>query len=961
MIVAGIVINGVNVIDQTKSGMTLQSKIDLELDTGSIILPFTDNAVAYTPYTPVFVAIQGLVGVNSYYIESDQVVTIGTQPVKYQHTITLIEPTKILEKYIINDMTITQPLTNEFSEYTLLDVVYRIINNFPLRALGADGKIIDSVDTTLQSTLSTIKSPELTLRGMTMREALDRVLSYVNAISRLRIDYTTGEKILTADYFDTLLNLISNNSNILNISKNRSGDAYALSGDMFVENATQEYSTINYPGDRWAGVRSIDPVVTDQNLLFILPYPIYEIEQFRIYCKVNEYSDNLFNNYLGSYEREVDISDRVIEKTLWDALPEPTQILQVNGKKHKMNMLYYTRGDNKIYNIGTTFRFFGFEFTYTRVIDALLSQTIRYENANTTRIKWAAGTIFGQPNQASFMDLFFNTKYRTIINTKVRAHRDSKEDFINTQTPLNQGDNIIELENLGTNARGVINKIGNEDITITNRVSSYSSVYRPGQFTADGYIVTNTDSQIFNDYIMTTAFLTKNYNGLSKFVGVDQQVRQIPIPLQTIATKLYYEQFIIVSNTLTTPATSSQNNYLSASFVENMTRYLRTSAVWPSDSGRYKTKEEIFETVTTMSESDFSGGITFSTADGLIVNTSLSGSQIGGTSLGTVRLYNLDNDTFQQITVSGTTWNVPISLLTPKTNYRLVYRRQNATENNVNSFAMITYRYAYRTLMDKYHAVFRSLRSTGFYTPNLGMRLDVSNFNNSFKFDFGFDSNKTAGQFTDFVDLAGVPTLIRTLYNVNYTDLFGRFTKFNFSIGQTFTEPNYLFTAAAARIYPIIGLDDFTDFIVQSPEFDYTKDSSEEFNMTYQVHTVIDDANKDAIVLGRYFLSKMFAFSDFNDATFSIYASTSEYYNKNDTLKAKGTKLTGSNHYTVTASTSSHPYRIAITPNVSLTSFTSWAIANQNGELILAVNRQNPRTQVNTNVSTVYLTFTDRR
>jgi hypothetical protein len=29
--------------------------------------------------------------------------------------------------------------------------------------------------------------------------------------------------------------------------------------------------------------------------------------------------------------------------------------------------------------------------------------------------------------------------------------------------------------------------------------------------------------------------------------------------------------------------------------------------------------------------------------------------------------------------------------------------------------------------------------------------------------------------------------------------------------------------------------------------------------------------------------------------------------------------------------------------------------------LILAVNRQNPRTQVNTNVSTVYLTFTDRR
>jgi hypothetical protein len=959
--VSSIIINGVNVINQTKSGITLQSKIDLELDSGSIILPYTDNAVAYTPYTPVFVAFQGG-GLNSYYIESDQVVTIGANPVKYQHSITLIEPTKILEKYVINDMTITQPLIAEFPEYSLLDVVYRIINNFPLRALGADGKIVDSVDSTLQSTLSAIKSPELSLRGMTMREALDRVLSYVNAISRLRIDFTTGQKILTADYYDTLLNLISTN-NVLNTSKNRSGDSYAISGDMTVENATQEYSTINYPGDRWAGVRSIDPVVTDQNLLFILPYPIYEIEQFRIYCKVNEYSDDLFANYLGTYEKEVDITGFVIEKTLWDALPEPTTTLQREGKKHKMNTLYYTRGDNKIYNIGTTVRFYGFQFIYDRVIDTLLSLTVRYTNSNAIRVKWAAGTITGVGNQASFMDLLFNTKYRTIINTKVRAHRDSKEDFINTQTPLNQGDNVIELENLGTNARGTINKIGNEDITITNRVSSYSSVYRPGQFTTDGYIVTNTDSQIFNDYIMTTAFLTKNYNGLSKFVGVDQQVRQIPLPLQSITTKLYYEQFIIVSNTLTTPATSTQTNYLSASFVENMGRYLRTTAIWPSDGGRYKTKEEIFSTTTTQSDGNLNGGVTFTTADGIIVNTSLSGSLVGGTSGAVVRLYTVQDTgtSFTQWTVNGFSWIVSIPLLLPKTTYRLAIRRFADADNNANDFAQLTYRYTSKTLIDKYHGVFRSFSSTGAGTFFLGMRLDVSNFNNSFKFDFGFDSSKSAGQYTDFADLAGVPVLIRSLYNINYTDFYGRFNKFNFYIGQTTPENNYLNTAAAARIYPILALSDFSDLVVQSPEFDYTKDSLEEFNMTYQVHTVIDDANKDAIVLGRYFLSKMFAFSDFNDATFSIYASTSEYYNKNDTLKAKGTKLSGSNHYTVTTSTSSHPYRIAITPNVSLTSFTSWAIANQNGELILAVNRQNPRTQVNTNVSTVYLTFTDRR
>jgi len=154
---------------------------------------------------------------------------------------------------------------------------------------------------------------------------------------------------------------------------------------------------------------------------------------------------------------------------------------------------------------------------------------------------------------------------------------------------------------------------------------------------------------------------------------------------------------------------------------------------------------------------------------------------------------------------------------------------------------------------------------------------------------------------------------------------------------------------------------DFDNFIVSTPVFSYNKDSSEELQMTYQVSTVVNDTEKDTIVLGKFFLTKMFKYSDLNDGSFRIYASTTEYYGRNDISKAKGSKLSSTNPYTVTTQTSTHPYRVTITPSIDLSSYKSWSIANENGDLIIAVNRQNPRTLAPTNLSSIVLTFTDRR
>ena len=964
MIINFVIINGIDYTSQVKAGVSLSFRIDTELDNGSIILPYTDNPTAFTPYTTCFVSFQGG-GFYSYLIEADQVVTIGTNPVKYQHMLTLIEPTKILEKYIINNMTFTQPITEEETNppYTLLQAIQRIIDNYPLRVVNTDGKIIDSISTDLQNQLAGIKAPELTIRQTTMREAIDRLLSYVNALARIRIDFTTGARILEADFYDKLLTLVSNSSGT-NISKVRTGDSYALAGTLNLENATQLYSTVTFPGaNRFAGVRSSDPVVTDQNLLFILPYPIYEIEEFKIFCKVNEYTDNLFQTYNGTFEKQADITGFIFEKQLWDALPEPTEQRQNAGEFHKMNTLYYTRGDNKIYNIGGQIKTLGFQFLFDRTIDAILTLTVPKTNSDTIRMKWAAGTIPGVVNQASFVDLLFNARFRTIINTKVRANRDIKEDYIITDTPLNQADNLIDLELMGNNARGTINKIGNEDMIITKRVNSWNDRFQTGQYTTDGYIITTAENMVYKDYVATTGHFTKNYNGLSKFVGVDQEYRQIPLPLQTTPTRLIYEQYIVASATSITPVTSPNNNFMTPDFVNKLGNYLR-----PNATKNYNQIQRAYTTSAIDADDDFNGGVDFKVVNDILLSATIEGNVTpGGTfSQMVIRIYDMDTGgtSFTQYTRSVGAYSINVtSALKAGKNYRLVCRRQVTSENVLTDTANLFITSIKNQLVGNYHVLFQARQQFfgGLLLNLVGAGVDISNFNNAFKFDFRFESNRFAGTNTSIVDLFLIPVLVRTLNQVPYADRHARLVSFYFKIGETSIDFGYENRIAEARVYPLMDNADFDNFIVSTPEFSYNKDSSEELQMTYQVSTVVNDTEKDAIVLGKFFISKMFKFSDLNDAGFRVYASTTEYYGRNDISKAKGSKLSSTNPYTVTTQTSTHPYRVTITPSIDLSSYKSWSIANENGDLIIAVNRQNPRTLAPTNLSSIVLTFTDRR
>ena len=69
-----------------------------------------------------------------------------------------------------------------------------------------------------------------------------------------------------------------------------------------------------------------------------------------------------------------------------------------------------------------------------------------------------------------------------------------------------------------------------------------------GDYTLDGKIVTEVENQYYDDHIISSCTLNPNFNQVSKRVGVDATIRQIPLPLSQGYINHIYEDYCVVSN-----------------------------------------------------------------------------------------------------------------------------------------------------------------------------------------------------------------------------------------------------------------------------------------------------------------------------------------------------------------------------------------------------------------------------
>jgi hypothetical protein len=483
-------------------------------------------------------------------------------------------------------------------------------------------------------------------------------------------------------------------------------------------------------------------------------------------------------------------------------------------------------------------------------------------------------------------------------------------------------------------------------------VKNWNDRFRVGQFTEDGFIATDVENAIFNDHIRTSASFTKNYNGLSRFVGVETEMRQIPIPLQTTKSAVHYSQFIIASATLKEDLTNFTTNNLVEEFVDYLKQFTTKNI---TDVYIVSTRSGDFGTLFTMPDGL---GVLEVRASGL-----LNASTENPTTFSIIPEPEGVIGVFQPIysftTTSTILWSSELLTgidpqILNNQQYKIIITRAISDTSNIT--LRIDYKTKYQ--FDRYMVNFSTYNAQAQQIARVAAAPDISSVNNSIKIDWKFDDNLSAG-FNVERNISN--TLLTGQRKVLYTNDIGRFDYFQFEVAKLKSITGSQGKLDFAARFPTVVNADFEDTILSSPLMQHKKDNTENFAMTYQMHMVVDDVEQNHIVIGKKMLTKWFKGDTTNDITFKLYISNTETYTRFNNEKAKGTMQSSENAYTITAILTPTSKAIKIDINLDVSNAKSFAIGNANGDLILGVNVENPYNGQVKDMTTIYLNFTDKR
>lgn len=184
-------------IDKTLVGVCIKEAIDETLDSGTLITEST--AFTFELWQSVKI-VDG--AISKYFMISD----INKEQLKsgiYRYILSLIEPTKYLEKFIISFAS-----TNK--NITLKDQIDRLLNNVELLMTGDTVRFTQSSN--LVDFLGTTPGEDFTFEKQTLRECLDAILSIKKA--RCEVLEITDFYNIVIDYY----NIQPQDATIVNLS-----------------------------------------------------------------------------------------------------------------------------------------------------------------------------------------------------------------------------------------------------------------------------------------------------------------------------------------------------------------------------------------------------------------------------------------------------------------------------------------------------------------------------------------------------------------------------------------------------------------------------------------------------------------------------------------------------------------------------------------------------------------------
>lgn len=402
------------------------------------------------------------------------------------------------------------------------------------------------VDNTIVNGIPIYPAPEFAMTKSTLRECLDQIGSYIHSIVRLNGNVISFDKL--GGTTETTLN-----ENYIGNYETLDGEQYATQLDSIVSNLVnidnEQQGTIIEPlRDAYKTVRAESGTIriNDTSAIITTDYPIEKIH--KLYC-----------GYIKIDGKDVlvgDITPYVYESAEYKLLSSTGGVFP-NSKGFAIT---YTQGQKDI--TGLTFK---------------LPDPISpiFENQAILNI---ISQKIGQPIQTLFKvqnitELNFQLIYYPSTTARVKQSKSNITDYDKELTSIfNQSANKVDSRAYGENLKGTIARLGNIEKFITFTTKNVNDLVEVGNYVIidneDYYIATlDVENQI--DHIKYTAGLSKDFNALSKYIGIKNNIRLYEVSeKQSVERYVTYDDYCVIGN----PITSDSKQLLTPSAIMNTAR-----------------------------------------------------------------------------------------------------------------------------------------------------------------------------------------------------------------------------------------------------------------------------------------------------------------------------------------------------------------------------------------------------
>lgn len=459
----GININGIAY--DVKPGYAKEKHFNTKLDTALVIIP----QVAEFSIEPLD---EAFLDNKYYYVSTIRRKIASFAPVKkWNYEIGLVSPTIKLQRIVLPNRSITQRFRG--TKLTIYDVIQRFVSVYAPWA---------TLSNALQIKTNNVICPEFQWTQPTLFEVLNDLLKVVNSV----VTMPTYTQISLLDLFDRGDEV--DVSKLNNMEVMQSIEEYASKLEIDAKNAV--YPETNIQTYEWLMLKTTQgELMTVNNAELILAKPIYTIDRVEVLFYDNE-------------KLTTDITDYVVEKTVYNSYRASNTLNVIHDKDYKRNALWYEEGKNIIGGFG-----------YNE--DGILGINTRPAINNILTDKLGLSDI--ALNSSQIFKYGFKVWYTSTEDVKFRVNEDKKNNAVMIN---NQESSHVDLRALARSNQDTVERIGKPIATI------YARDYTPNiGDTMDDYVVTSVTERVYADGTEMTAELTENYVMENMFTAIKNRKR----------------------------------------------------------------------------------------------------------------------------------------------------------------------------------------------------------------------------------------------------------------------------------------------------------------------------------------------------------------------------------------------------------------------------------------------------